>query len=298
VSLAGKDLILSKPLIIGIHGLNNKPKPDVLRDWWRAAIDEGLSRNCGGKRLEADFELVYWADLLYPQPLGADAASEVYVAAAGTGPLPRSGTGPSAAALLDQGVGKVLGKVFGVSVGEGVIRDALKAKMPDLYTYRHDHEVNSAIRERLVETLRHVQGKRDEVMLIAHSMGSLIAYDVLAAAATVLPDIHISHLVTVGSPLGLVEVREIVWGPQRVPECVARWSNLADPRDWVARWDTLLADEYPANSKGVTISDHLVVNAYVCPSGKYNPHKVFGYLRTPEMSELVVGFTEARGDRS
>jgi pimeloyl-ACP methyl ester carboxylesterase len=269
----------------------------VLRDWWKAAIEEGLSRNCGSEGLDADFKMVYWADLLYPQPLEADAASEIYVPAAGSGPLPRSGTGvgPLGATLLEQGVGKVLERVFGVSVGEGVIRDALKAKMPDLYEYRHRPDTHRAIRERLVEVLRQVRGGDRPIMLVAHSMGSLIAYDVFKEAARILPELRLSHLVTAGSPLGLVEVKEICAGPPRVPECVARWSNLADPRDWVARWDTQLADEYPPNSKGVTVDDRLVVNGYVCPSGKGNPHKVFGYLRTPEMSELIIGFTERRG---
>lgn len=218
--------------------------------------------------------------------------SEAYVVAAGTGPLPRSGAGKGlvAAALVEEGVGKVLEKVFGVPVGEEVIRDALKAKMPDLYNYRHHPATRSAIRERLAAALREIQGKDVEVMLIAHSMGSLIAYDVLKDAALTLPSVRVAHLVTVGSPLGLVKVKEICADPERVPECVDRWSNLADPRDWVARWDTLLANEYPANNRGVTISDHLVINGYVCPSGKGNPHKVFGYLRTPEMSDLIAEF--------
>ena len=212
--------------------------------------------------------------------------------AAGKGPLPKSGAGvgPLAAALVEAGVGKALEKVFGAPVGEEVIRDALKAKMPDLYRYRHQPETQSAIRQRLVDVLRRMPGEDHKVMLIAHSMGSLIAYDVLKEAARILPELRITHLVTAGSPLGLVDVKEIVAGPQRVPECVERWSNLADPRDWVARWDTLLSDEYPPNGKGVAISDRLVVNGYICPSGKCNPHKIFGYLRTPEMSDLVAEF--------
>jgi hypothetical protein len=287
-----KGRALSRRIIIGIHGLNNKPRPDILRDWWKTAINEGLSRNRGRKKLHADFELVYWADLLHSEPLDPNEASEVYVAAAGKGPLPKSGMGvvPMAAALIEEGVGKALATVFRAPVGEDVIRDALKVKMPDLYVYRHDPEKRNAIHERLVDILRDVQGEDRRVMLIAHSMGSLIAYDVLKKADHDLPELWIAHLVTAGSPLGLVDVREIVAGPQRVPECVERWSNLADPRDWVARWDTLLANEYPPNSKGVTISDHLVVNGYVCPSGRRNPHKVFGYLRTPEMSDLIAEF--------
>ena len=102
--------------------------------------------------------------------------------------------------------------------------------------------------------------------------------------------LQISHFVTVGSPLGLADLKTVFEGPRQVPECVARWSNYSDPKDPVASWDTCLGDNYLPNSRGVTVSDHLVVNGYVNPAGKSNPHKIFGYLRTPEMSELIAGF--------
>ena len=47
-----------RTLIIGIHGLLNKPPHDVLEDWWKQALDEGLNRNLE-KSLEYEFELVY-----------------------------------------------------------------------------------------------------------------------------------------------------------------------------------------------------------------------------------------------
>jgi hypothetical protein len=122
-------------------------------------------------------------------------------------------------------------------------------------------------------------------------MGSIIAYDVLRDAGRTLPGLRISHFVTVGSPLGLAAVKEIGVAPLRVPECVARWSNFADPRDRVARWDTRLSSDYRENSAGVVVTDHFVINGYVSPSGKPNPHKIYGYLRTPEMSELIESFS-------
>ena len=33
-----------QPVIIGIHGLGNKPSPPLLAKWWKEAIREGLSR--------------------------------------------------------------------------------------------------------------------------------------------------------------------------------------------------------------------------------------------------------------
>jgi pimeloyl-ACP methyl ester carboxylesterase len=279
-------------LIIGIHGLNNKPEPDILRDWWTAAITEGISRNCEGQRVDVDFELAYWANVMYSVPVALTEVAEPYVAAGGSGPLPRAGMsiGRIAEARIQEGVGKVLEKIFGVPVAEDAVRDALETKAPDLHRYKHDRATRDAVQERLREQLRSAHARGKQIMLIAHSMGSIIAYDVLAVASHTLPGLRIAHFVTVGSPLGLAVVREAVAAPWRVPECVARWSNFADPRDHVARWDTRLSNDYRENGTGVAISDHLVINGYVSPSGKSNPHKIYGYLRTPEMSELIERF--------
>jgi hypothetical protein len=282
---------MSAKLVIGIHGLNNKPEPDILRSWWTASIAEGISRNCQGQKVDVDFVLAYWADVVYPAPVAPAEVAEPYVAAADSGPLRRAGSiGSVAAARIQEGVGKVLEKVFGAPVAEDVVRDAVETRAPDLHRYKHHRATRDAVRKRLREPLRAAHASGRQIMLIAHSMGSIIAYDVLRAAGRSLPGLRISHFVTLGSPLGLAEVREIVAAPLRVPECVARWSNFADPRDYAARWDTRLSNDYRANSAGVTISDHLVINGYVSPSGKPNPHKIYGYLRTPEVSELIAGF--------
>ena len=55
-------------IIIGIHGLGNKPSAPLLESWWRKAIHEGLHR-IGKPHPFLKFELVYWAHHIYPKPL-------------------------------------------------------------------------------------------------------------------------------------------------------------------------------------------------------------------------------------
>ncbi len=55
-------------VIIGIHGLGNKPNRETLNDWWIEAINEGFKK-AGRENLSIPFELVYWADLLHEYPL-------------------------------------------------------------------------------------------------------------------------------------------------------------------------------------------------------------------------------------
>ena len=50
-------------VIIGIHGLANKPKKATLAKWWEEAIREGLRVNRGRSDATFEFEMVYWANL-------------------------------------------------------------------------------------------------------------------------------------------------------------------------------------------------------------------------------------------
>jgi hypothetical protein len=283
---------LSRTVIIGIHGLNNKPTADILEEWWKTSILEGLSRHAAGQKYKLHFELVYWADLMYGGPLDVAGLVDPYTPAEGIGPLPRVGLSVRkvTSARLRGSVGKALEKVSGVRLGQRMVRGTVEAKIPDLYFYNSDELLRQAIQDRLIRRLRAARRWRRKVMLIAHSMGSIVAYDVLRDGSRGLKGLDITHFVTVGSPLGLADLKTVFEGPRFVPECVARWSNFSDPKDPVSSWDTSLCDNYHANSRGVTISDRLVVNSYVSPAGKPNAHKIYGYLRTPEVSELIAGF--------
>jgi hypothetical protein len=54
---------MTATVIIGIHGLANKPPRDEKMGWWKRALIEGLKRNCSKTTDELSFDFVYWADL-------------------------------------------------------------------------------------------------------------------------------------------------------------------------------------------------------------------------------------------
>ena len=55
-------------VIIGIHGLANKPEKEILSDWWTDSLVEG-QKNVPGGKTDFEFRLVYWAGRLYSHPL-------------------------------------------------------------------------------------------------------------------------------------------------------------------------------------------------------------------------------------
>ena len=55
-------------IIIGIHGLGNKPPLHILQQWWEMSIKDGL-KSIGHPFSLLKFELAYWANFIYPEPL-------------------------------------------------------------------------------------------------------------------------------------------------------------------------------------------------------------------------------------
>jgi hypothetical protein len=295
-------------IIIGIHGLGNKPPKTILKEWWQRSIFEGLKNyNSPDKRFE--FELVYWADILHPIPLNPDETGKNKPFFLKNRYL------PDQEAVLQESYGfrKKAREYFDRYYGKILVNEVLSLKypsltdffirmnMPDLEIYYStNNEVTKlekqSILERLTETLKKYKNKK--ILLIGHSMGSLIVHDVLT---DYLPDINIDTLVSIGSPLGqkyvlnkIIEEQKISFRNKLiVPENIKRnWFNLSDLDDQVAL-NHLLAEIFISNTKGVKITDKIVQNNY-SNMGIRNAHSVFGYLKTPEFAEIVNAFNSRR----
>jgi hypothetical protein len=292
-------------VIIGVHGLSPKPPEDEHSKDWVRAICEGLKRNLNvdvaPERL--GFQLVYWADWLERDPIKPSEDKEPYLPAEGTGPLLSYRE-----RRRDEGLRKLLGEIAkpidwansapsidwirkhtGLDDAGALL---LQKRLVDLGTYYDNPGKRDMLRKRLAEALLRNEGKR--IMLVAHSMGSIVAYDVLREFGRDRPTMTIDHLVTLGSPLGLPYVVDRIRHENaavRTPSVVQRWTNQADRRDPVAI-DVHLRDEYQPSDREVAVADALVLNTYQSPkpAEKRNHHKIYGYLRTPEFSQLVSNF--------
>ena len=279
-------------VLVGIHGLANKPPAKVLETWWRQAILEGLARNCGNTEQMVELTIEYWANHLHDPLQDPGKMEEPYVKAEGSDPLKTYKDG-----WRDDVVAGVLGIVGSTLdaakryLGIGEVADrVLQAKLNDLSNYYENRKVREKLRSGLETKLKSLKGKR--VMLIAHSMGSIIAYDVLRIIGRKDPNYRLDHFVTIGSPLGLPHVKDRIYQENnlvRTPTVVRKWTNFAERRDPVAI-DVHLADDYEPNDHGVQVKDDLIINGYVGKGGEPNYHKSYGYLRAPELSKAVRNF--------
>lgn len=288
--------------IIGIHGLNNKPEKTIYSQWWKDAILEGLHHNCGYDPVEVDFTLAYWRDIKHAQPRHFDESRkdelysvEKYVPATEgeimtydqsmIDTIRRYGLHASGS-IMD-----VFRRYFGKDAGH----ELLQEKYPDLHDYYANENDRSEIRNRLREIL--IRKKGSNIILIAHSMGTIIAYDVLCQLAAEDDSFSVDHFITMGSPLGFPLVKYKIHEEFKsitTPESVkVSWLNFSDRRDSVC-FDEHLKDDFKENSSGIQVGDDLVFNDYPLPENSPNHHKVYGYLRTPEFSKALMAMLNAR----
>jgi len=295
-------------VIIGIHGLGNKPPKNLLESWWQMAIEEGL-RKWKNEIPAYTFELVYWADILHENPLDENCTDkedplfldEKYIPSSGNY-LPDDHTRRKK--ILDF-LGREMNSIFlndDFSLNYSFLTDAIvRHFFTDLDKYyketldvKSSKNVKELIRQRTAEMIRKHQ--KDEILIIAHSMGSIIAYDVLVFD---IPDITIDTLITIGSPLGLPVVKSKIAAERRLKQKDAgnltapsnikkHWFNFSDLEDKVAI-NYRLSDDYTENASQVKPIDFEVHNDYEM-DGEPNPHKSYGYLRTQEFSDKLYIF--------
>ncbi|MCB0746150.1 MAG: hypothetical protein KDC90_01690 [Ignavibacteriae bacterium] len=287
-------------IIIGIHGLGNKPSRELLEKWWKASIDEGL-QHIGKSQIKYDFELIYWADILNPKSLDeniTDKDSKFFInekyTPASKDFIPYK-VEPNS--IIDQIIFSQFDKIFvdpSFNKNHEVISEFLvKMYFREMSIYYSEEEeykdYRNIIMYRILAVLKKYE--KNEIFLIAHSMGSIIIYDILTKLA---PKLKIKILITIGSPLGLPIIVEknkafqkIKTNPQ-TPEGVLEWINFADKEDKIAV-KSELADYYSPNKKGVVPKFIEVTNNYEINNHR-NPHKSYGYLRAKQFSEVLYKF--------
>lgn len=301
-------------VIIGIHGLGNKPPKELLEKWWKVAIYEGFSR-LDMPVPDFKFELVYWADIVYKYPENPRITNkkdpyyldEPYEPAQDE-ELNENKNHNWRKKIL-KFIEKELEKVFlneDMSLNYAEVSDAIMYKyFMELEMYygatKDQITLKQKTRNRLLSIIE--KYKYDEILILSHSMGTIIAYDVLQFE---LKNKCIHTFVTMGSPLGLPFIRAKIAKELRTsstdlkictPECVSSsWLNFADLEDKIAlNFD--LNNDFSSNSHGIQVVDYEIKNDY-SRNGIKNPHKIYGYLRSKEFIEQLHLFLSEKKELS
>ena len=183
-----------------------------------------------------------------------------------------------------------------------IATERMDLHLRDLRRYtRNRNNIAEHTRELLKVSLREARSGDRPVLLIAHSMGSVIAFDALWQMSRANREaVKIDLLLTMGSPLGQrylqkrIKGRDAI-GAVRFPDNIQRWINLASFGDLTAIDPKLQNDFGEMAELGLVeyIDDRQLFNWFRL-NGELNTHAEYGYLVNPETASVVVDWWKNR----
>lgn len=183
-----------------------------------------------------------------------------------------------------------------------VATEEVQVHLRDFFRYADDVDgAGEAAREKLKSALRHAADAHRPVLLLAHSMGSVIAFDALwQLSQTEDARVRVDLLITMGSPLGQKVIQRHLLGAgetgaARYPANIARWVNIAAVGELTAIDRTLRNDFAQMIALGLVpdIEDQEVFNYYRM-HGTLNVHAEYGYLVNETTAAFVIDWWRAK----
>jgi hypothetical protein len=307
--------------VILVHGGGFKPQQEDLTKLWHDALAAGLSRDYakrGGGSLLDDvrIEIAYYGDLANAHLERAGRAVDpVLDLEDRRRDLRRLMAVPSKKKFrrthYEVLPGKTALREFIADMSAplltlfGLAGRALERTTPVLAAYLADTgEFRQACEQRLMAVLAPALARGDDILLLSHSMGSVMSYDVLwrlthEAEGCTAPQGsrpapgRVHTWISFGSPLANGYVKKQLRGARldpekRYPNNVMNWFNLSAEDDFHCH-DKTVADDFAAMLRRQLISqirDYRIYNLAV-RYGRSNPHNSLGYLVHPRMTLLV-----------
>jgi hypothetical protein len=163
--------------------------------------------------------------------------------------------------------------------------------------FQNENNIASEIRELLKQELRPMLTANEEVLLIGHSLGSVIAYDTLWELSHLeqLPG-KIDLFLTLGSPLGMNYVQRRLMGAdqkdkKQYPNNIRHWVNISSVGD-ITALDREFRDDFSHMLEyGMveSIEDHseAIYNFFRNEEG-LNVHRSYGYLVNPAVGYIIA----------
>ncbi|MEV0292140.1 hypothetical protein [Nocardia sp. NPDC050710] len=288
--------------LVLVHGRSQQGKdPMTLQKEWTDALTYGLARANAPIPLAADVSFAYYGDLLaglvagIEEALPADVASRGLdsgqpsyalaqrailadiVANVGLSPQSVASEAEDIQARDPQNWGWVLAATRALSRIPGLDSRVIDTFVRDVSLY----VTNSAAR-RAVDRVVHDTLGSEPFVLVAHSLGTVVAYNVLRSPDRPAP---CAGLVTLGSPLGISGIRSRLDSPLEFPDDLETWFNAFDKADIVAL--------RPLDSEHFDV-DPPVENYDGVLNFTSNRHGIAGYLADPVVAGRIADLVTAR----
>ncbi|MDR6859879.1 hypothetical protein [Variovorax guangxiensis] len=285
--------------LVFLHGINQQDRePDALRVQWTWWLREALPGS--GALQQAAVEMPYYATVL-------DALTQ------GTGPGAAVAQGLGDGDVDAEEMAFIAGAMNEIASLAGISGQAIAAERravadtaveQSLWMNRRVNAIG-----RLIERLSPAHGRfvlplirqahaylrkpgvapaidaivmpaleKGPAVIVAHSLGTVIAFKLLRALAQAGRPVTCPLLVTMGSPIGLSTVSAALGVPFHIPPGVGHWVNAIEPNDGVTLGKPLDASTFCAGIQNI---------ADIANSTTDNPHDAQGYLRDSRIAQMV-----------
>jgi hypothetical protein len=288
-----------------VPGLSAKPRPEVYQPQLLRVLLAGLeqSRPAAARWLREHpgaFVVVAWTHLFY------DTYRDIALDLAGIERL-LAGQAPSEQDRRELASWprrlKRLAHVIGDAVpilGRRLAQPATRAQMHDATRYLRDRDgTGTAIRALVRAELDAAWTARERVLVIGHSLGSVIAYDVLWDLSNEGSGERVDLFITMGSPLATRFIRRrlrasAVGGAAAYPRNIRRWVNLSARGDTTALQPRVKPFFREMLDLGLTesIEDYAGLENYFRGSIGLNAHEAYGYLAQRTLADLLGTWLE------
>ncbi len=283
-------------VVVGVHGIGQKAAGEKeLYRQWLPALNHGLRRSGAPALKSSDFACAYYVDLLrrnFGRAAGAvpgvdpeqiDEADseilEVWSQEAAHLEIPMAAHKRRIRVGTPYGVQRCLKMLSRSKLFVGMAERALIASLKEVTAYFKDDEFRRQLRARVEAVVT-----PDTRVIVAHSLGSVVAYECLCAH----PEWSVHTFITLGSPLG---IRNLVFDRLRPapirgvgvwPGSITHWVNIADRGDVIALVKNL------RSRFGANVEDRIVNNGATV-------HAVTAYLAATEAGRAVSAALGHRG---
>lgn len=256
-----------RPVILLVHGRGMQDRDSVrARKEWMGALRSGattLTRNAAID--DGDVRVVWYADVLDPH------SSDGCDYDAGDIRARRD-------ARTDADVKQVVSLAGGlINLLSALVDDSVARELRSFSAdaaFLGDTRKRCGTEARLGQAIDRAKREGRPIILVAHSLGALVAYDYL----TTRTDTGVvQNFITIGSMAGAPELRRFIIGGDStdaftVPASVKQWTNIRKEKDGLA--------------VPLAIGRDIVTNP---PADEADPHEMVGYLRGTVTAREILG---------